>query len=344
MPAKTYRDQDADLSLLTGKTVAVIGYGSQGRAHALNLRDSGCKVIVAQRPGGANHRLAIEDGFEPLSAAEASRQADVIAVLLPDEAQAEAFGRDIRPQLAPGKSLVFAHGFGVRFGTIEAPEGVAVTLVAPLGPGSLVRAQYVRGSGVPCLVAAGSHGASHAPREETSVTRNAMNALGTALAYAKGIGATRVGAIETTFAEETETDLFAEQAITCGGLTALVKAGVETLVEAGYQPEIAYFVCVHEVRQIVDLIVRGGLSHMRQSISNTAEYGDYTRGSRLIAAETKAEMKRILAEIQDGQFAREWSDEHEAGSPVFRAMRQQQASHPIEEIGRRVREMLARNE
>ena len=269
----------------------------------------------------------------------------MIAILLPDELQAEVFRSDIRPNLSPGDVLICAHGFNVRFGQFDVPPGVSTALVAPLGPGELVRAEYVRGSGVPCLIAvAECTPQSHAPREETSVTRSVTSTttsttLQLALAYAKAIGATRVGAIETTFAEETETDLFAEQAITCGGLSALVKAGFETLVEAGYQPEIAYFVCVHEVRQIVELICRGGLSHMRQCISNTAEYGDYTRGPRIVTAETKAEMKRILAEIRDGRFAREWLVEaascrfpaaqkrQDAAStaPSFQAMRQRAA-------------------
>jgi ketol-acid reductoisomerase len=340
MPAKIYRDQDADLGLLSGKTIGVLGYGSQGHAQAQNLRQSGCRVVVAELPGTANYRRAVEDGFQPVSTAEATRQADLIAILLPDELQAEVFRNDIRPNLSPGDVLVCAHGFNVRFGQFDVPEGVSTALVAPLGPGSLVRAEYLRGSGVPCLVAV-ADGAG-------------PDTLNVALAYAKAIGATRVGAVETTFAEETETDLFAEQAITCGGLSALVKAGFETLVEAGYQPEIAYFVCVHEVRQIVDLVCRGGLSHMRQCISNTAEYGDYTRGPRIVTAETKAEMKRILAEIRDGRFADEWLKEaascrspavekrHDAASTKasFQAMRQAQQADPMEETGRRVRELI----
>ncbi len=340
MPAKIHYDQDADLALLAGKTIAVLGYGSQGQAQAQNLRDSGCNVIVAQLPGTANHRQAIEDGFQPLSAAEATKQADLIAILLPDELQAEVFRSEIRPNLSPGDVLICAHGFNVRFGQFDVPQGVSTALVAPLGPGSLVRAEFVRGSGVPCLIALAAHAAP--------------DALGIALAYAKAIGGTRLGAIETTFAEETETDLFAEQAITCGGLSALIKAAFETLVEAGYQPEIAYFVCVHEVRQIVELICRGGLSHMRECISNTAEYGDYTRGPRIVTAETKAEMKRILAEIQDGRFARQWLVEaascrfpvdqkrQDAAStaPSFQAMRRQQQADPMEDVGRRVRELL----
>ncbi|MCE5266280.1 MAG: ketol-acid reductoisomerase, partial [Planctomycetaceae bacterium] len=239
MAAKTYRDEDADLGLLAGKTIAVLGYGSQGHAQAQNLRESGCKVLVAQRPGTANHRRAVEDGFQPVSIAEAVRQAAVIAVLLPDEVQAEVFRREIRPNLARGDMLVFAHGFNVRYGQLDVPEGVSVALVAPLGPGSLVRAEFVRGAGVPCLIAVSEKDTPLAPRESEGATQNrASTAFHLALAYAKGIGATRVGAVETTFAEETETDLFAEQAITCGGLSALMKAGVETLVDAGYQPEI----------------------------------------------------------------------------------------------------------
>jgi ketol-acid reductoisomerase len=325
MPATIYRDDDADFSLLDGKTIAILGYGSQGRAHALNLRDSGCRVIVAELPDTANHQRAVEDGFQPLSAAEAAGQGDVVALLLPDELQGEVFDREIRRRLSPGKVLVCAHGFNVHFGLIDAPEGVATVLVAPTGPGPLLRSEFVRGSGIPGLVAVGP--------------RTSPEAMEIALAYSKGIGCTRVGVIETTFAEETVTDLFGEQAVLCGGLGALAQAGFETLVEAGYQPEIAYFECVHQLKLIVDLIYQGGLSYMRKAASNTAEFGDYTRGPRLVTAETKAEMKRILEEICDGRFAREWMGEHEAGGAAFRQMRRQHDTHPVEEIGRRLRNL-----
>jgi ketol-acid reductoisomerase len=357
MPAKIYSDQDADLTLLTGKTIAVLGYGSQGHALAQNLRDSGCKVIVAEVPGTANYQQAVKDGFQPISAAEATRQADVVAVLLPDERQPDIFRNEIRENLSPGKVLVFAHGFSVRFGQLDVPPGVTTVLVAPMGPGTLVRAAYVRGEGVPCLIAVGAdctphaprEGTAdctpHAPREGTAVTRSVTSTmtntmLPLALAYAKAIGGTRAGAIETTFGEETETDLFAEQAVLCGGLSALMKAGFETLVEAGYQPEIAYFSCIQEVKQIVDLIYQGGLAHMRRSISNTAEYGDYTRGPRIIGEGTKAEMGRILEEIQDGRFAREWLQESRSGAATLEAVRLREQAHPTEAVGRRMRKLM----
>ncbi len=329
MPAKIYSDRDADLAWLLNKTIAVLGYGSQGHAHALNLRDSGCKVVVAEPPDTANHARAVGDGFEPISVAEAAGRADVIAVLLPDQLQPEIFRNDIRDRLSPGKALVFAHGFSVRFGRLDVPEGVASILVAPLGPGNLVRAAFVRGEGVPCLIAADGAAKGRSP-----------DALKIALAYAKAIGATRAGAIETTFAEETDTDLFAEQTVICGGVGALMKAGFETLVEAGYQPEIAYFTCLHEVKQIVDLIYQGGLEFMRRSISNTAEYGDRTRGPRIITDETKAEMKRILDEIQDSRFADEWLRESRSGQATLTALRQREQDHPVEAVGRRMRALM----
>jgi ketol-acid reductoisomerase len=325
MPATIYRDDDADLSLLEGKTIAILGYGSQGRAQALNLRDSGCRVIVAELAETPNYQRAAEDGFQPLSAADATRQGDLVVLLLPDELQADIFRREIRDRLSPGKALVCAHGFNVHFGLIDIPQGVATILVAPTGPGPMLRSQFVRGSGIPGLIAVGQ---SAGP-----------DALQLGLAYAKAIGCTRAGVIVTTFAEETVTDLFGEQAVLCGGLGALAQAGFETLVEAGYQPEIAYFECVHQLKLIVDLIYQGGLSYLRQCASNTAEYGDYTRGPRLVTAETRAEMRRILAEIQDGRFAREWIGEHQAGGPVFQQMRRQHATHPMEEIGRRLRNL-----
>ena len=287
---KVYYEQDADLTLLKDKTVAIIGYGSQGHAHAQNLRDSGVKVVVGQRPGGDNYELAKEHGFNPVSAAEAAAQADLIMLLLPDEVQASVYENDIKPHLSTGKALLFAHGFNIHFCQIQPPKDVDVFLIAPKGPGHLVRRTYTEGGGVPCLVA---------------IHQDATgNALKVALAYAKGVGGARSGVIETTFREETETDLFGEQAVLCGGVSALIKAGFETLVEAGYQPEMAYFECLHEMKLIVDLMYEGGLSRMRYSISNTAEYGDYVSGPRLITEEVKKEMKAVLKDIQSGVFAR----------------------------------------
>jgi ketol-acid reductoisomerase len=327
MPAKIYYDKDADLSLLKNKTIAILGYGSQGHAHAQNLRDSGCKVVVAELPGTANYELAVHDGFQPLATEEAVQQADLVTILLPDELQADVFRAQIRPHLRPGNLVVCSHGFNVHFGQFEVPKGVSTILVAPKGPGHLLRSEFVRGAGVPCLIALGD-GAS-------------KEAFNIGLAYAKGIGGTRAGVIETTFAEETETDLFGEQVVLCGGVSALVKAGYETLVEAGYQPEMAYFECVHELKLIVDLIYQGGLNYMRYSISNTAEYGDYTRGPRIITDQTKAEMKRILNEIQTGQFAKEWILENKANAPAFKAMRRQERAHPVEEVGKKLRRLMS---
>ncbi len=327
MPAKTYYDKDADLALLKDKTIAIIGYGSQGHSHAQNLRDSGCKVVVAELKGTANYEMAVKDGFTPISAKEAVTQGDVITILLPDEFQADIFREEIRDNLSPGNIIVCSHGFNVHFGQFDVPEGVATILVAPKGPGHLVRAEFVRGAGVPCLIALGEGAGDEAKQ------------IG--LAYAKGIGGTRAGVIETTFAEETETDLFGEQVVLCGGLSELIKAGYETLVEAGYQPEMAYFECVHEVKLIVDLIYQGGLSYMRHSISNTAEYGDYTRGPRIITDETKAEMKRILEEIQNGSFAREWILENKANAPAFKAQRRRERGHQVEDIGRQLRRLMS---
>ena len=327
MPAKIYYDKDADISLLKNKTLAILGYGSQGHAHAQNLRDSGCKVIVAELPGTANHDQAVADGFQPISAADAAKKADIITILLPDELQADVFRSQIRDNLSPGNVVICSHGFNVHFGQFDMPKGISVILVAPKGPGHLLRSEYVRGAGVPCLIALGE-GAG-------------PDTLKLGLAYAKGIGGTRAGVIETTFAEETETDLFGEQVVLCGGLSALIKAGYETLVEAGYQPEMAYFECVHEVKLIVDLIYQGGLNYMRYSISNTAEYGDYTRGPRIITDETRTEMKRILAEIQDGRFAREWILENKANAPGFKALRRKERSHPVEIIGRGLRRLMS---
>ncbi len=326
MPATMFYDQDADLGLLKGKTIAIIGYGSQGHAQAQNLRDSGCDVVVGQRPGSANHDLAVKDGFKPVSAAEAAAAGDLVNILLPDEVQGEVYARDIRPGLKPGDLLLCSHGFNIHFGQVIPPDGVDSALIAPKGPGHLVRSEYVRGGGVPCLIATGD-GCS--PQGKTL-----------ALAYAKGIGGTRGGVLQTTFAEETETDLFGEQVVLCGGVSALVKMGFETLVEAGYQPESAYFECMHELKLIVDLIYQGGLNYMRYSISNTAEYGDYTRGPRIVTEQTRAEMKKILHEIQSGQFAREWILENKAGRPGFLATKRREREHPIEQVGKRLRGLM----
>lgn len=327
MAATIYYDKDADLKALGGKTVAIIGYGSQGHAHAQNLRDSGVKVVVGQRPGGPNYELAKSHGFEPVSAAEAAEQGDVVNILLPDEVQADTYRNEIRDNLKPGNILMCSHGFNVHFGQVVAPKGVDLLLVAPKGPGHLVRSEFVAGGGVPCLIALGD-GAS----EET---------FKVGMAYAKGIGGTRGGVIRTTFAEETETDLFGEQAVLCGGAAALVKAGFETLVEAGYQPEMAYFECMHELKLIVDLFYQGGLNYMRYSVSNTAEYGDYTRGPRIVTEETKREMKKILTEIQNGDFARQWILENKAGAPSFKAMRRRERNHPVEQVGKQLRKMMS---
>jgi ketol-acid reductoisomerase len=327
MTAKIYYDNDADLSLLKNRTIAILGYGSQGHAQAQNLRDSGCEVIIAEKAGTPNYDLARQHGFSPLTLAEATKQGDVVNVLLPDEIQAELFRNEIRDNLSPGNILMCSHGFNVHFGQVVAPPGVDTLLVAPKGPGHLVRSEYEKGGGVPCLVAVGE-GAS----EET---------LKVGLAYAKGIGGTRGGVLETTIAEETETDLFGEQVVLCGGVSELVKAGFDILVEAGYQPEMAYFECLHELKLIVDLFYQGGLSYMRYSVSNTAEYGDYTRGPRIITDESKAEMRRILKEIQTGQFAREWILENRAGAPVFQALRRHDRNLPIETVGKRLRRLMS---
>ena len=326
MPAKMYYDKDADLSLLKNKTIAILGYGSQGHAQAQNLRDSGCKVIIGQRKGSPNYELAVTHGFEPLSAAEATKTADIVNILLPDEVQGDLFRAEIRPNLQKGNLLLCSHGFNIHFGQVIPPEGVDSALVAPKGPGHLVRSEYVKGGGVPCLIALGK-GASDQSRK-------------LALAYAKGIGGTRGGVIETSFAEETETDLFGEQCVLCGGVSALVKAAFETLVEAGYQPEMAYFECMHELKLIVDLFYQGGLNYMRYSVSNTAEYGDYTRGPRIVTDETKREMKKILNEIQTGQFAKEWILENKANQPTFQAMRRRDRDHLLEKVGKDLRSMM----
>ncbi len=324
---KIYYEKDAPIDVLNGKTIAVIGYGSQGHAHAQNLKDSGLSVVVGQRPSSVNYDLAVKHGFEPVSAAEAASNADVIMMLVPDHVQADIYREAIEPNLAPGKMLLFSHGFNIHFGQIVPPKDVDVAMVAPKGPGHLVRREYEVGAGVPCLVA---------------IHQDATGeALKRALAYANGIGGARAGVIETTFKEETETDLFGEQVVLCGGTAELIKAGFETLVEAGYQPEIAYFECCHELKLIVDLIYEGGLSRMRYSISDTAEYGDLSRGKRVITEETKKEMKKILEEIQTGQFAKEWLLENRVGRPVFNALREREKEHPIEEVGARLRDMMS---
>ena len=327
MTAKIYYDNDADLSLLKDKTIAVLGYGSQGHAQAQNLRDSGCNVVIGQRPGSANYELAVEHGFQPVSIEEASQQGDLINILLPDEVQGDIFRNQIKSNLQPGNILMCSHGFSVHFGQVEPPAGVDALLVAPKGPGHLVRSEFVGGGGVPALIAV-SEGAS-----ESTV------ALG--LAYAKGIGGTRGGVIQTTFAEETETDLFGEQVVLCGGVSELVKAAFDTLVEAGYQPEMAYFECLHELKLIVDLFYQGGLSYMRYSVSNTAEYGDYSSGPRIVTDETRAEMRQILKEIQNGDFARNWILENRAGAPAFKATRRRDRNLQIEEVGRRLRKLMS---
>ena len=326
MPATIYYENDADLSHLNGKTVAILGYGSQGHAQAQNLRDSGCKVVIGQRPGSANYDLAVSHGFEPMSIAEATKTADVINVLLPDEVQADIYASDIRDNLEKGNVLMCSHGFNIHFGQISPPPGIDTLLVALKGPGHLVRSEYEKGGGVPCLIALG---------DDAAATTKQIG-----LAYAKGIGGTRGGVIETTFAEETETDLFGEQVVLCGGVSELVKAGFETLVEAGYQPEMAYFECMHELKLIVDLLYEGGLSYMRYSISNTAEFGDYVSGPRIITPETKAEMKRILTEIQNGTFARTWILENRGGAAFFKATRRREQQHGVEQVGRGLRKMM----
>ena len=327
MAATIYYDKDADMKDLEGKTVAILGYGSQGHAHAQNLRDSGVNVVVGQRPGSANYELAVSHGFEPLPIEEATKQGDLINILLPDEVQADIYRNQIRDNLEPGNVLMCSHGFNVHFGQVEAPKGVDLLLVAPKGPGHLVRSEFEAGGGVPSLIAL-----SDDASEDT---------FKAGLAYAKGIGGTRGGVIRTTFAEETETDLFGEQAVLCGGAAELVKAGFDTLVEAGYQPEMAYFECMHELKLIVDLFYQGGLNYMRYSVSNTAEYGDYSSGPRVVTEETRAEMKRILEEIQNGTFARNWILENKAGAPGFKATRRREREHGVEKVGRELRKMMS---
>ena len=324
--ATMFYDKDADLSLITGRKVAIIGYGSQGHAHALNLRDSGVTVRVGLPSASRSRPKAEAQGLDVTSPADAAEWADVTMLLAPDTAQPALYERDIRPNLRPGRMLMFAHGFNIRFGTIAPPPGVDVAMVAPKSPGHRVREVFVDGGGTPALLAV--------HRDATGRARDV------ALAYAKGIGATRAGVIETTFAEETETDLFGEQAVLCGGVSALVKAGFETLVDAGYQPEIAYFECLHELKLIVDLMYRGGLRYMRHSVSDTAEHGDYTAGPRIVSGQVRDEMRKLLAEIRDGSYARVWIEENEQGRPRFSATRREERGHQIEEVGARLRALM----
>lgn len=324
--SRMYYDVDAELSLLKGKKVAVIGYGSQGHAQALNLKESGVDVILGLRPGGRTWRLAQEAGWKPLPVAEAASQADIIQILIPDERHHETYEKEIKPNLKAGKSLCVSHGFSVHFNQIVPPADVDVFMVAPKSPGHLVRRMYQEGKGVPGLIAVYQDASGQAKQK--------------ALAYAKGIGCTRAGVFETSFREETESDLFGEQAVLCGGASELVRAGFDTLVEAGYQPEIAYFECLHELKLIVDLMYEGGISLMRYSVSDTAQYGDLTRGRRIITEETRQEMRRILKEIQTGEFAKEWILENQANRPSFNAITRRDEEHQIEQVGRRLREMM----
>jgi len=324
---KIYYDHDCDLKLLKEKTIAVIGYGSQGHAQAQNLRDSGFKVIVSEVPGTDNYTLAKKHGFEPMSAEEAGKKANIIHILTPDDVQKKIYYNEIEENMTKGKALVFSHGFNIHFGQIIPPKDVDVYMVAPKGPGHLVRDTFVKGAGVPSLIAV-----------EQNATEKAKEL---ALAHACGIGAGRAAILETTFKEETETDLFGEQAVLCGGITELIKAGFETLVEAGYQPEIAYFECLHEMKLIVDLIYQGGFNYMRYSISDTAEFGDYTTGKRIITEETRQEMKRILEEVRNGTFAKKWILENLANRPVFNAKKRMEEQHQIEKVGKELRKMMS---
>jgi ketol-acid reductoisomerase len=323
---KIYYDKDVNFKLIKGKTIGIIGYGSQGHAHAQNLRDSGCKVLVSDAKGSPTWKKAVADGFKPMAADAVAKESDIIMMLVPDTLQALIYKNDIQKHLTKGKMLMFAHGFNIHYGQIIPPDNVDVTMIAPKCPGHMLRQLYTEKSGPPALIA---------------VYQNKTGkAHDLALAYAMGIGCTRAGVLETTFAEETETDLFGEQAVLCGGATSLIKAGFETLVEAGYQPEIAYFECCHELKLIVDLIYNGGFEYMRYSISDTAEYGDYTRGPRVVNEMVKQEMGEILAEIQDGSFAREWILENQANRPVYNALKRQSAEHEIETVGKKLRKMM----
>jgi ketol-acid reductoisomerase len=324
--ARIYYDEDADLRNIRDKRVAVLGYGSQGHAHALNLKDSGVDVAVGLLPGSRSRARAAADGLPVLDAGAAAERADVVMILAPDTAQPRLFAEHVAPNLRPGNTLMFAHGFNIRFGTITPPEGIDVSMIAPKAPGHRVREVFREGQGTPALLA---------------IYQDATErARATALAYAKAIGCTRAGVIETTFSEETETDLFGEQAVLCGGVSALVKAGFDTLVDAGYQPEIAYFECLHELKLIVDLMYRGGLSYMRYSVSDTAEHGDYTGGARIVTDATRREMAAMLEEIRSGAYAKGWIDENEAGRPWFEARRREERGHRIEEVGARLRALI----
>ena len=325
--AKMFYEKDTNLGLLQGKKVAVIGFGSQGHAHALDLHESGVDVVVGLYEGSKSWDKVKEAGLEVATTAEAAKKADIIMILVPDEKQAKLYREEIAPYLEEGNALVFAHGFNIHFKQIVPPSNVDVFMIAPKGPGHMVRRTYTEGSGVPCLIAV-----------EQDYSGKAKDL---ALAYANGIGGARAGVLETTFKDETETDLFGEQAVLCGGVTALIKAGFETLVEAGYAPENAYFECMHEMKLIVDLMYQGGMAAMRYSISDTAEYGDYVTGSRIITDETKKEMKQVLTEIQDGTFAKKWLLENQVGRPTFNAMRRMEAEHPIEKVGKELREMMS---
>ena len=325
--AKMFYEKDTNLGLLQGKKIAVIGFGSQGHAHALNLHESGVDVIVGLYEGSKSWNKAKEAGLEVTTTSEAAKNADIIIILVPDEKQAKLYREEIEPYLKDGNALVFAHGFNIHFKQIVPPSNVDVFMIAPKGPGHMVRRTYTEGSGVPCLIAV-----------EQDYSGKAKDL---ALAYANGIGGARAGVLETTFKDETETDLFGEQAVLCGGITALIKAGFETLVEAGYAPENAYFECMHEMKIIVDLMYQGGMAAMRYSISDTAEYGDYVTGSRIITDETKKEMKQVLTEIQNGTFAKKWLLENQVGRPTFNAMRRMEAEHPIEKVGKELREMMS---
>ena len=330
MSTKIYYQEDCNLSLLEGKTIAIIGYGSQGHAHALNLKESGCNVIVGLYEGSRSWKKAEEQGFKVYTAAEAAKQADIIMILINDEKQAAMYKESIAPNLRPGMMLMFAHGFAIHFGQIVPPADVDVTMIAPKAPGHTVRSEYMRGRGTPCLVAV-----------HQDATGKAKDL---ALAYGLAIGGARAGLLETTFRVETETDLFGEQAVLCGGVCALMKAGFETLTEAGYAPENAYFECIHEMKLIVDLIYESGFAGMRYSISNTAEYGDYITGPKIVTDETKKAMKKILADIQDGSFAKEWLLENQAGCPHFNAMRKREAEQPLEQIGKNLRKLYSWND
>ena len=330
MSTKIYYQEDCNLSLLEGKTIAIIGYGSQGHAHALNLKESGCNVIVGLYEGSRSWKKAEEQGFKVYTAAEAAKQADIIMILINDEKQAAMYMESIAPNLRPGMMLMFAHGFAIHFGQIVPPADVDVTMIAPKAPGHTVRSEYMRGRGTPCLVAV-----------HQDATGKAKDL---ALAYGLAIGGARAGLLETTFRVETETDLFGEQAVLCGGVCALMKAGFETLTEAGYAPENAYFECIHEMKLIVDLIYESGFAGMRYSISNTAEYGDYITGPKIVTDETKKAMKKILADIQDGSFAKEWLLENQAGCPHFNAMRKREAEQSLEQIGKELRKLYSWND